>query len=163
MARASGVLGLVLTACGGGRAQAPAPATDSVVTDVPPTTNGVVWSAYSMPAPCFEPPGREPPPAPALLVVSDDQVYRGLFCKPADVDFTRFRLLVYRGGWNSERVEIDTVVRDAADLVLVLRRVGCQDFGQSFATVLVPAGPERVRHFVHYDPTPCPGGSGWAY
>jgi hypothetical protein len=102
----------------------------------------VPWSVYEIRGHIRDP---DIVPERGLYVVTNEEEYRRRFEAPSSIDWSRFRLVVYRAaGIHS----IEGVVRDKGDYVLVLRfRMGPTDFVDEVFTVLIPAGTERVRVF----------------
>jgi hypothetical protein len=110
---------------------------------------------------CYGAPGRPAAPLPALLVVASELEHVQAFCARSSVDWSRHRLAVYSDS-NGVQVWVEDVVRDGAELVLVLRRssgAGCAYTWHGFqywrAAALIPAGSERVRSFTQDGALPC--------
>jgi len=94
-----------------------------------------------------------------LTIVTNEADYRRSFCRRSQVDWKRFRLIVYAESFAPRGVSLDGVVRDGADLLLVLRHasvceVNTYEFQYETVAVLVPNGPERVRTFFAPGPVP---------
>ncbi len=104
----------------------------------------VPWSPYEIRGHAHDP---DIVPERGLCVITREEEYRRRFEAPSSIDWSRFRLVVYRTvGLHS----MEGVVRDKGDYLLVLRlsrELAEFVLVEEVFMVLVPAGTERVRVF----------------
>jgi hypothetical protein len=137
-------------------ASAPAPALDL---EPPRAVASVNWSKYPLVTACAPRPGESDVLELGLTLVTSEAEYRRKFCRNSRIDWHKYRYVVYQEALAPQRVWLEDVVRDGADILLVLRHAAtnCEQFtyeyqSESFA-LLIPQGPGGVRlHFIQGPP-----------
>jgi hypothetical protein len=125
----------------------------------PPRTASVSWSEYPLVTACAPPPGKPDVLQPGLTLVTSEEEYRRKFCRSSSIDWDKHRYVVYQEALAPQRVWLEDVVRDGADILLVLRNAAtnCEvftyEYQSEFFSLLIPQGPGRVRlHFIQGPP-----------